>query len=157
MSACIARSRHRRRARPRRTRPNSKPASTPSAGTTTRSARTKRWANVPRTNSTSHRSDPCRIALRIPWYDADHQVRRVRPSGEIMWKGGRLFVSEVLAGELLGIAELETGDHVVRFYHRDMGLIDRRGRFTRFAPPRTGLREPAEPAANSKLSGINPV
>ena len=38
---------------------------TPSAGTTTRSARTKRWANVPRTNSTCHRSDPCRIALRI--------------------------------------------------------------------------------------------
>ena len=64
MSACIARSRHRRRAQPRRTRPNSKPASTPSAGTTTRSARTKRWANDPRTNSTCHRSDPCRIALR---------------------------------------------------------------------------------------------
>ena len=57
-----------------------------------------------------------------------------------MWKGDRLFVSEVLAGELLGIAELETGDHVVRFYHRDMGLIDRRGRFTRFAPPREGPR-----------------
>ena len=103
----------------------------------------------------SQRPMPDRI--EDPWYDADHQVRRVRPSGEIMWKGDRLFVSEVLAGELLGIAELETGDHVVRFYHRDMGLIDRRGRFTRFAPPRTGLREPAEPAANSKLSGIIPV
>jgi transposase InsO family protein len=103
----------------------------------------------------SQRPMPDRV--EDPWYDADHQVRRVRPSGEIMWKGGRLFVSEVLAGELLGIAELETGDHVVRFYHGDMGLIDRRSRFTRFAPPRTGLRELAEPAANSKLSGIIPV
>jgi transposase InsO family protein len=103
----------------------------------------------------SQRPMPDRV--EDPWYDADHQVRRVRPSGEIMWKGGRLFVSEVLAGELLGIAELEIGDHVVRFYHRDMGLIDRRSRFTRFAPPRTGLRELAEPAANSKLSGIIPV
>ena len=61
----------------------------------------------------SQRPTPDRV--EDPWYDADHQVRRVRPSGEIMWKGDRLFVSEVLAGELLGIAELETGDHVVRF------------------------------------------
>jgi transposase InsO family protein len=103
----------------------------------------------------SQRRMPDRV--EDPWYDADHQVRRVRPSGEIMWKGDRLFVSEVLTGELLGIAELETGDHVVRFYHHDMGLIDRRGRFTRFAPPRTGLRQPAEPPATPKLSGIIPV
>jgi hypothetical protein len=45
-----------------------------------------------------------------PWYDADHQVRRVRGSGEIMWKGERVFISEALVGELVGIAELETGD-----------------------------------------------
>ncbi len=72
-------------------------------------------------------------------HDADHQVRRVRSSGEIMWKGERIFVTEALIGELVGIAELETGDHVVRFCNRDIGLIDRRGRFRRFAPPRFGL------------------
>ena len=92
-----------------------------------------------------------------PWYDADHQVRRVRTSGEIMWKGERVFVSEALVGELIGIAELETGDHVVRFCDLDIGLIDHRGRFARFAPPRDGLRESDEPAATSKLSGIIPV
>jgi putative transposase len=79
-----------------------------------------------------------------PWYDADHQVRRVRSSGEIMWKGELVFISEALIGELVGIAELETGDHVVRFCDLDVGLIDRRGLFVRFAPPREGLREPDE-------------
>ena len=90
------------------------------------------------------------------WYGADHQVRRVRSSGEIMWTGERVFISEALVGELVGIAELETGDQVVRFCDLDIGLIDVCGRFSRFAPRRNGLREPAEP--NSvKLSGIIPV
>lgn len=92
-----------------------------------------------------------------PWYDADHQVRRVRGAGEILWRGEFVFISEALIGELVGIVELETGDHVVRFCELDIGLIDRRRRFTRFAPPRPGLREAAEPAATENLSGIMPV
>jgi len=76
--------------------------------------------------------------LEEPWYDADHQVRRVLNAGEINWKGERVFVSEALVGEPVGIAQLETGDHVVRFCDRDIGLIDRHGRFRRFAPPRFG-------------------
>jgi transposase InsO family protein len=95
--------------------------------------------------------------LDDPWYDADHQVRRVRSAGDIKWKGGNVFVSETLGGELVGIAELETGDHVVRFCDLDVGLINRHGVFRRFAPPRTGLRETAEHAVNPKLSGIVPV
>jgi transposase InsO family protein len=103
----------------------------------------------------SPRAMPDRV--EDPWYDATHQVRRVRASGEIKWKGERVFVSEALVGELIGIAELETGDHVVRFCDLDVGLIDHRGRFARFAPPRDGLREPDEPAAPSELSAIMPV
>jgi len=95
--------------------------------------------------------------LEDPWYDADHQVRRVRSSGEIMWKGELVFISEALIGELIGLAELETGDYVVRFCDLDVGLIDRCGRFGRFAPPRPGLREPAKPATVQNLSGIMPV
>jgi transposase InsO family protein len=82
-----------------------------------------------------------------PWYDADHQTRRVRSSGEIKLNGKLIFVSEALVDQLVGIAELETGDHVVRFCGMDVGLIDRRGLFTRFAPPREGLREPGEQTA----------
>ena len=95
----------------------------------------------------SPRAMPRRI--EDPWYDADHQVRRVRSSGEIIWHGSRVFISEALVGEVVGIAELETGDLVVRFCALDIGLIDRRGRFSRFAPPREGLRYAAEPAASS--------
>ena len=154
MSACIARSRHRRRAQPRRTRPNSKPASTPSAGTTTRSARTKRWANDPRTNFTCHRG-PMPDRIEDPWYDADHQVRRVRPSGEIMWKGDRLFVTEVLAGELLGIAEPETGDHVCASTTATWGSSIAVAASPGSLRPVRGSAN--RPAANSKLSGIIPV
>jgi len=103
----------------------------------------------------SRRPMPDRV--EDPWYDADHQVRRIRSSGEIMWKSELVFISEALIGELVGIAELETGDHVVRFCDLDIGLIDRRGRFGRFAPPRPGLREPAKPAATPNLSTILPV
>ncbi|WP_338691636.1 hypothetical protein V5279_35435 [Bradyrhizobium sp. 26S5] len=82
-----------------------------------------------------------------PWYDADHQARRVRGNGEIKWKGKFVFIGQALVNELVGIAELDTGDHVVRFCDLDVGLIDRRGLFTRFAPPREGLREPGEQTA----------
>jgi Fe-S cluster biogenesis protein NfuA len=71
-----------------------------------------------------------------------------------MWKGELVFIGEALVGEFVGIAELETGDYVVRFCDLDIGLIDRCGRFGRFAPPRPGLREPAKPPANQNLSGL---
>jgi transposase InsO family protein len=87
--------------------------------------------------------------LEEPWYDADHQVRRVLHSGEINWKGERIFVSAALTGELVGIAELESGDHVVRFCGHDVGLIDRRSGFCRFAPPRFGLCD-APPASQPR-------
>jgi transposase InsO family protein len=95
--------------------------------------------------------------LEDPWYDADHQVRRVRSTGQIMWKGEPVFISQALIGELVGVAELETGDQVVRFCDLNIGLIDRGGRFIRFAPPRPGLRKTDEPTADQNLSGIIPV
>ena len=103
----------------------------------------------------SPRAMPARV--EDPWYDADHEARRVRSRGEIKWRGEYAFVSEALVGELVGLAELDNGDHVVRFCGHDLGLIDRRGAFRRFAPPRTGLRDPTERAANPKLSTISPV
>jgi putative transposase len=90
----------------------------------------------------SQRAMPDRV--EEPWYDADHQVRRVRPPGTIKWKGSQVFISEALIGEIIGIAELETEDHVVRFCGRDIGLLDRAGRFRRFAPPRAGLCQPQD-------------
>jgi len=83
-----------------------------------------------------------------PWYDADHEVRRVRASGEIKWRQSSVFIGEALAGEPVGMIEREDGTHLVRFCTRDLGVIDAKGRFRRFAPPRYKLREPAETASN---------
>ncbi len=84
--------------------------------------------------------------LDDPWYDADHEVRRVRPTGDIKWRGEHVFVGEALAGERVGLAEHDTGGHIVRFCGRDLGLIDRDRRFLRFAPPRARLRVAQETA-----------
>jgi transposase InsO family protein len=86
----------------------------------------------------SARPFPSRLAE--PWYDADHEVRRVRPTGEIKWRGERVFIGEALVGELVGLAELERGGHIVRFCRRELGVIGRDFRFHRFAPPRARLR-----------------
>lgn len=86
----------------------------------------------------SERLMPSRI--RAPWYDADHEVRRVRQHGVIKWRGERIFIGEALANEVVGIAGLDTGDHIVRFCGRDLGVIDATFRFLRFAPPRARLR-----------------
>src|SRR5260370_32403512 len=94
--------------------------------------------------------------LEEPWYDADHQVRRVRSSGEIKWKGNPIFIREALVGEPVGIAALETGDHVGRCCDLDIGLIDRSGMFRPFAPPRTALRNAAGHPPTPKLAGIQP-
>jgi transposase InsO family protein len=89
-------------------------------------------------------SRPLPRRLEDPWYDADHEVRRVRWTGEIKWRGDTVFIGEALAGELVGIAELERGGHIVRFCNRKLGVIDPAFRFLRFAPPRARLRVAAE-------------
>lgn len=78
--------------------------------------------------------------IEEPWYDADYEVRRVRPTGEIKWRGELVFIGEALAGEPVGLLEQEHGGHLVRFCQRDLGLLDAANRFHRFAPPRSRLR-----------------
>lgn len=78
--------------------------------------------------------------LDDPWYDANHEVRRVRPPGTIKWRGEQVFIGEALAGEIVGLAELDNGGYIVRFCTRNLGVIGRDLRFLRFAPPRARLR-----------------
>ncbi|WP_281930873.1 integrase core domain-containing protein [Methylocystis iwaonis] len=99
------------------------------------------------TTPASHWSRPGRLLperIDEPWYDADHEVRRVRSEGSIKWRGETVFIGEALAGELVGLAELEDGGHIVRFIGRDLGVIDPALRFHRFAPPRARLRSAVE-------------
>lgn len=81
-----------------------------------------------------------------PCYDSDTHVRRVRCDGTIKWHGVRVYIGEALAHEPIGLSESERGATLVRFGNRDLGLIDRAGRFHRFAPPRARLRKAPEPA-----------
>lgn len=97
----------------------------------------------------SHRPLPSK--LDEPWYDADHEVRRVRPDGTIKWRGEHIFIGEALAGEPVGLAEHDRGGHVVRFCRRDLGLVDRHRRFLRFAPPRARLRVTPQPPVTEQL------
>lgn len=87
--------------------------------------------------------------LGDPWYDAGHEVRRVRSLGTIKWRGEEIFIGEAFAGELVGLAEHDSGGHIVRFASRDLGVIGRDRRFLRFAPPRARLR----PACATALTG----
>jgi transposase InsO family protein len=79
-----------------------------------------------------------------PWYDADHQVRRVRPAGDIRIRSSCVFIGEAFAGELVGLAEREDGSHLVRYFDIDLGIIDCAGAFRRFAPLRHRLRKAPE-------------
>lgn len=88
---------------------------------------------------------PWQGAEREPWYDAHHEVRRVRRSGEIKWRGGRVFIGEALARETVGLRELPDGSYHVSFFDRELGLIDPAMRFHRYAPPRALLCFAAEP------------
>jgi len=91
----------------------------------------------------SVRPYPERIAE--PWYPADHQVRRVRTDGTIRWRGGGLYISEVLSGEPIGLVELANGGWLARFLGIELGVVDRRGeQFLPFAAARPGRRERQE-------------
>lgn len=74
---------------------------------------------------------PYPARLEEAWYDATHQVRRVKDGGQIMWRGGYVFISQAVRGELVGLAETAHGDWTVRFMHIELGRIERHtGRFT---------------------------
>jgi transposase InsO family protein len=51
--------------------------------------------------------------LREPEYDQDRVVRRVRPNGEIRWKGKEIYISGALSGEPVGLLERDEGWEVV--------------------------------------------
>jgi putative transposase len=80
--------------------------------------------------------------LREPDYADDEEVRRVRSSGEIKWRGERIFVSEALVGEPVGLAELADGSWAIRYGPVELGVIDVAGRFRRLA---AGARPKPQP------------
>ncbi len=72
--------------------------------------------------------------LRSPDYAGDLEVRRVRHCGEIRWRGARVYLSETLAGEPVGLAETDGGLWTVTFGPVMLGTLDAAGVFRK--PPR---------------------
>lgn len=99
--------------------------------------------------------------LPDPWYDADCQVARVRSDGAMRWQGEMIYVSEALAGELLGLAEIDCDRWLVRFADLELGTIDRTAPPTLRRAGAQALRSqsPSRPSTDRKtvthLSGPN--
>lgn len=61
--------------------------------------------------------------LREPEYGADHEVRRVRHSGEIRWQGDTIYINAALVGEPIGLIEIDNGGWSVSYGPIDLGVI----------------------------------
>jgi transposase InsO family protein len=59
-------------------------------------------------------------------YAARWLVRRTHPNGEIKWLGRRVFISQALAGELLGLEEIADGCWRVNIGPVELGWLDAR-------------------------------
>ena len=59
-------------------------------------------------------------------YAGHLETRHVRSSGEIKWQGERLFISEALVGEWVGLEEIDNGIWSLRFAHVELGRYDER-------------------------------
>jgi putative transposase len=79
-------------------------------------------------------------------YPESYIVRRAHPSGEIKWRGGRVLISQCLAGEPIGLEEVADGCWRVWFGPVALGSLDARH------PWRLQAH-----VLNPKLSPISPV
>lgn len=78
--------------------------------------------------------------LRSPDYGDDDEVRRVRPNGAIRRHGGEIYISQALAGEPVGLSDIEDGGWLVCYGPIQLGTIDHRGdRLKRLKPKARGL------------------
>ena len=95
--------------------------------------------------SPSPRSMPRR--LPEPEYGSDLIVRKVRSRGDIKWRGELVHISSALAGEGVGIEEIDNGWRVW-FYRQPIGLIDQQGR--RLLPIKPGSTVTHQSAGQSE-------
>jgi putative transposase len=61
--------------------------------------------------------------LREPEYSADHEIRRVRHSGDIRWQGNMIYVSAALVGEPIGLLEDGDGGWSASYGPVELGVI----------------------------------
>jgi putative transposase len=72
----------------------------------------------------SPRTYPARVPE--PEYPADMLVRKVGPCGTFKWKGDKIFLSEVLPNEAIGLERIEEDLWRIHFATFPIGLFDSR-------------------------------
>jgi transposase InsO family protein len=88
-----------------------------------------------------------------PMYYPFSDCYRVKADGSIRWNNGKLFVSTSLAGELIGINQLDSRYAQVAFANVLLGLIDCHYPQLGLIRPRDDLRK----ANRTKVSAMSPV
>ena len=61
-------------------------------------------------------------------YGSEVSVRQVRHNGDIKWRGQRIYVSETLAGEAIGLNQMENHYWEICFSFLPLGILDERNR-----------------------------
>jgi putative transposase len=89
--------------------------------------------------------------LHEPQYDSDRTVRRVRPNGEIRWRGKEIYISAALVGEPVAIAEQENGDWSIIYGPIDLGTVARAA--NRLRKPKPERRGPVDNAKTRCTQG----
>lgn len=84
--------------------------------------------------------------LRAPDYPAGTQVRKVRGNGEIKWKGGLVFVSEVLKGEPIGLTQIGDDLWLLKYGPIMLGTIG----------GKAGMRKVRMPTKKGQQTGLPP-
>jgi putative transposase len=84
--------------------------------------------------------------LREPEYPSGYTVRRVHVRGEIKWGGERIFISEALIHEPIGLEPSDDGRWRLHYGPVLLGCLDEHGTFTRVGrgtrPPPDAPRQP---------------
>lgn len=73
-----------------------------------------------------YEANPQSFPSKIPQpdYPVGCDIRRVRQSGEIKWKGKRIYISSVIVGDPVALTEIDNDLWAVQFYNRPIGIID---------------------------------
>lgn len=101
----------------------------------------------------SYECSPRQYPKRLPEieYPSNCEVRRVRSSGDIMWKGQWFFLSEALVGEHVAFEAIDDSCSILRFGKLELGYYSERDRRLHLDRAR-----PAAPAPESDEQPGNP-
>ena len=78
------------------------------------------------TPSSAYYDSPRKYPDRIeqPDYQNDVTTRRVRTNGDIKWKGNRVFLSEALIGEPIGLKQITERTWAIYYGSLEIGMLD---------------------------------